>query len=576
MTNLFGSSDPSNKFTKWEELKEGLKDPIKKIYELLRPAKHFLSSVLDRELAAATGSYGGWDVVEMACSGAAYGAVTNWDYDERLHRVADCLTKVVSGRGQFPIGRPFHAAAGGRHAVPGNTVVMAALAQILKNTGIRAQRLKQTVAIPVDQTLVRKILYFFKETRANKPPEDMEWGTKKGETTKYGWSFDYATPPRPTEPGATAQAVQLLGLINEMLDEQINAQVLCHFFVRRPEQLELERGPDLGTLFYPDYGLRLAPPAIRREDSIAISLQKLRAHVSRLQDVDKLYSLVLHGPQGTGKTTIVKALALSCRVPLVEVTPSDIVVRGQEAVERRARAVFEALSLLTRVVILFDEFDPVLWRRDPGTRPKDVFAFLIPGMLPKLRMLYKTAERRSGAYVLITNLIGSLDEPTIREGRFDDKIGIYPPDVLSRCGRFWSEAAGLLMKEDPPKDPKRLLNDKVSKGRLKTIIEDSGGAGMQALNRQGWFRRSLHYYIDDKGKPDKPGKDARLEGVNGTGERAEVEYLQWAWIERWDTKFGKNGFEELKAPTANVPRLIFGYWYPRLKKIAAFIGWRIN
>jgi hypothetical protein len=222
--------------------------------------------------------------------------------------------------------------------------------------------------------------------------------------------------------------------------------------------------------------------------------------------------------------------------------------------------------LLTRVVILFDEFDPVLWRRDPGTRPKDVFAFLIPGMLPKLRMLYKTAERRSAAYVLITNLIGSLDEPTIREGRFDEKIGIYPPDLLSRCGRFWSEAASLLMNKDPPKDPKAVLNE-ASKGRLKRLLADSAGAGMQALNRQGWFIRSLYYYIDDKGKPDAPGKDARLEGVNGTGERAEVEYLQWRWVERWDNEFRKNKrFEELKEPTITIPRLPFGYWYPRLKK----------
>src|SRR5205823_15132838 len=88
------------------------------------------------------------------------------------------------------------------------------------------------------------------------------------------------------------------------------------------------------------------------------------------EDEDRVYSLVLHGPPGTGKTTIVEALALSCESPLVEITPSDIVVKGQEAVERRARTVFEALSLLTRVVILFDEFDPVLARRDPkGATP---------------------------------------------------------------------------------------------------------------------------------------------------------------------------------------------------------------
>ncbi len=547
------SSGPYKEFKEWEKLKEGVKEPITKIYELLHPVENFLSSVLDRELAEATGeSYGGWDVVEMACSGAAYGAVAKeWD-DNRLHRVADCLKKVVSDRGRFPIGRPFHAPAVDAYKYPDNTVAMGALAQILKKTAIHAQHLKQPLAIPAEQAFVKKMLYFFKDTRAHKPPVDMVWDTKE-EETKYGWSYDYATPPCPTQPFATAVTVQLLGLINEMLDEQINAQILCHFFVRRPE--ELKRGPDLGTLFYPDYGLSLvAEPKTSRKDSIAILLQKMRAHVCGLQDLDPLYSLVLHGPQGTGKTTIVEALALSCAVPLVEVTPSDIVVRGQEAVERRARAAFEALSLLTRVVILFDEFDPVLWRRNPRIRPKDVFAFLIPGMLPKLRMLYKKAKRRSSAYVLITNLIGSLDEPTIRQGRFDKKIGIYPPDLLSRFGRFWSEAA-VLIKE---KDPLQVLPK--HEDRLKKILVISSGAGMQAMNRKGNFRRPnekeslgegtlLHYYFYDGDEPEQLAKDASLKGVKVDNDDAKLEYQQWAWINKWDSEFcDKAGFEALGTP----------------------------
>jgi len=576
LINLFDSSGRYEYFNKWEELEEGVKDSSKKIHELLHPVENFLSSVLDRELAAATGgSYGGWDVVEIACAAAAYGAVANeWD-DDRLLRVADCLKKVISDRGWFPIGRPFHVTATDME-LPYNTVAMGALAQILKKTGTLAQQLKQPVAIPVEQTFVKKILYFCKDTRADKPPVGMEdkWDTEKG-GKKYGWVLAYTTPPWPTQPLATAKTVQLLGLINEMLDEQINAQVLYHFFVKRPEELEVEGAPTLDTLFYPDYGLCRKPPElISRKNSIAILLQKMRAHVSGLHDLDTLYSLVLHGPQGTGKTTIVEALALSCEVPLVEVTPSDIVVRGQEAVERRARAVFEALSLLTRVVILFDEFDPVLWRRDPKSRPRDVFAFLTPGMLPKLRKLYKTAKMRSVSYVLITNLIGSLDGPTIREGRFDIKMGIYPPDVLSRAGRFWSEAA-ILMENLKAKDPLFATpKDEDLKARLKTIIAISSGAGMQALNRDGCFRRPsskkdphpqkntlLHYYIYGPEPtlpiPTQLAQDAHLKDIEqveeGQGPEAKMEYQQWAWVEDWDNKFKEVYYEALKSAPIKVP-----------------------
>jgi SpoVK/Ycf46/Vps4 family AAA+-type ATPase len=159
----------------------------------------------------------------------------------------------------------------------------------------------------------------------------------------------------------------------------------------------------------------------------------MRAHIKGValnSDQPPRCSAVFHGPAGTGKTTFAEALAKSCEVPLVEVTPSDIIVGGEEAVERRIRAVTEALTLLTRVVILFDEFDPVLWRRDPSdSTPRSVFTFLTPGMLPKLKDLRRCAKKRSCAFALSTNLIGGLDPAAVREGRFDQKLGIYSPTL---------------------------------------------------------------------------------------------------------------------------------------------------
>jgi SpoVK/Ycf46/Vps4 family AAA+-type ATPase len=173
------------------------------------------------------------------------------------------------------------------------------------------------------------------------------------------------------------------------------------------------------------------PKDLGRSESVAVTLQRMRAHVKRvsLEPKGDIYcSVAFHGPAGTGKTTLVEALAKSCEVSLVEVTPSDIIVRGEEAIERRARAVFEALTLLTRVVVLFDEFDPVLWRRDPSdSTPRSVFTFLTPGMLPKLKDLRRCAKKRSCAIALSTNLIGGLDPAAIREGRFDKKSGHISP-----------------------------------------------------------------------------------------------------------------------------------------------------
>lgn len=221
------------------------------------------------------------------------------------------------------------------------------------------------------------------------------------------------------------------------------------------------------------------------KESVAVALEKMRAHVAQVPREDPLHSIVLHGPPGTGKTMLIEALAASAEVELVEVTPSDIVVRGTDAIEERARAVMNALAILTRVVILFDEFDPVLQSREVAQKKGEsasIFSFLTPGMLPKLKKLYEFSKKRNVAYALLTNVIRNLDSAAIREGRFDRKAGVYAPDAISRYGRLWTEATSFKLenKRTPPPD--------ISK-RFRTVIESTKNAPMQSVGLPSWFTR---------------------------------------------------------------------------------------
>ncbi len=543
----------------WTTIKDKLKKASEEVRDLLRPVQSFLSSVLDRELAVASGACKGQgDIAEMAFAAAAYGTVTNEWKNERLCHTVDCLSKEISDHGRFPRGRPFSATQEGTSSAPYNTGVIGALTQILRH-GVVTQ---------VEPRLVKKMLKYFEDTQAEVPVTTNE-GKKE-----YGWCHDYIPPPRSAHPLATAIATRSLASINRMLDDQINERIFDHFSVKRLK--DLENGPDLDSLFYPDYGLPLAPtPSDKSWESVAIPLQKMRAHVEGLKSEKRLHSLVLHGPPGTGKTTLVEALAKSCEVPLIEVTPSDIVVKGEAAVERRARDVFEALSLLTRVVILFDEFEPVLWRRDHDAGPSNVFAFLTPGMLPKLKRLHKQAKRRSVAYVLVTNKIGCLDEAAIREGRFDKKMGIYPPDLLSRAGGFLSEAAAFINFSEFIKKGQAdgSLTDDVLQGRLREIVKETSGAGLQALVRKGWFNRleteeklppedtPLAYFLTGSEPKEWLHREAKLDKLEYNGNKkkrsrsADLEIQQWAWVLDWD-ELKKKSLTKVIAEPPKVPTVV--------------------
>ena len=392
--------------------------------------------------------------------------------------------------------------------------------------------LERIPSAELTSSFVRGILKYFEETRVQFTSGDMEMS---------GWSPESSTKPAQAYRRYTAEAVIALERINRMLDERINQVVFGHFAVR------YVTSPRLNDLFIGDIGLCQAPEKgptgvpLRRPRSIGLLLERMRAHVLGIKPLseewDPLYSMVLHGPPGTGKTTLAEALAASCNVPLVEITPSDLVVAGAEAVERRARCVFRALSLLTRAVVLFDEFDPVLARRNlEETTPRSVFSFLTPGMLPKLKNLTRSAGGRRVAYFLITNMIGKLDPAAVRTGRFDSRIGIYPPDLLSRVGQLVTEFLRYCDGKDltPPRDFEE---------RLSEVIRKTAGLPMEFLARRGWFLRPLKgggarsgtpfaFLLGDAEEPSWPEPEAEepKDPPSESGPAATQEFEQWKWV----------------------------------------------
>ncbi|MDA7949736.1 MAG: ATP-binding protein [Hyphomicrobiaceae bacterium] len=414
-----------------------LKSAAVRTRRLTLPAVTYLERVIDRELASVKSSRH-IDVPELIFAAASYGAMTGDWKQERLAQVGKLLEKHISEDGEFAAGHPYASTDIGYRMNPVSFEVSRAAAQIFTHVGL-----------PLGSKVPRRMLRLFKRfhIKASAPPE-----------TLSGWTFEDA--PRVSRPSewATARASISLQQFAGMLDRLIELNVHEHF--QRPPNAE---SLNLNMLLYPDHAFFCHSGKEKKEYEnlypkhfLGIAFQKLRAHLEGVelanlsaQDGEsEFFSSLLSGPPGTGKTTLFEALASTCKVPIVYVSPSDVAIGGEVEVERRTRAIFEALSMLRRTVIVLDEFEPVVARRDPDSEPEGIFRFLTPAMLPKLNKLHRQAKVNQSVYGLITNHFDKLDAAAIRPGRLDHHIDVLHSDRLSRLGFLFARQAASLQEED--------------------------------------------------------------------------------------------------------------------------------
>lgn len=394
------------------------------LHRVLEPSRRYIRTVLHREVAST--AFGRFDAGELVFAAASYGAITAWKPSELLSRACDLLVEALPESGRLPTTRPFHSTLKGHRMLPIGCEMTRSLAQLLQRNNYE-----------FEPKLVRRMLNIFEEKIITLEPLDQNAQVKRA-----GWNFDGS--PHPNRPCVWVTAVSVLAIdrIVRMLNDRINSIVFKYFEVIRPEKPHSSL--TLNDLIYSDFAFSEYYHPSQR--SIGLRLEQMRAHVMRvtLPEVykdakgqkERVFSAIFYGPPGTGKTTLVEALALSGNVPLIRLSPSDLVVQGPAAIEGRARYVFEALSMLTQVVIILDEFEEVVGKRTPtGVENREkIFDFLKTGMLPKLIKLNDAASKQAFVYCLATNYLAKIEPAAMRRGRFDFKLPVYDPDALSRAG----------------------------------------------------------------------------------------------------------------------------------------------
>lgn len=159
--------------------------------------------------------------------------------------------------------------------------------------------------------------------------------------------------------------------------------------------------------------------------------------------------ILLHGEAGNGKTAFAEALAGELRLPLLTLSYSDVATRWVGEKTSRVRTAFQEAIRNQPCVLFVDEVDSFLESRDsgdPGTVKED------RDLVNALLTLIVDLRQSKVLLVAATNHLDRLDPAAIREGRFDFKIEIPPPDLEARIGLLHAALRSHLPQADVTRD----------------------------------------------------------------------------------------------------------------------------
>jgi transitional endoplasmic reticulum ATPase len=145
--------------------------------------------------------------------------------------------------------------------------------------------------------------------------------------------------------------------------------------------------------------------------------------------------ILLHGEPGNGKTVFAEALAGELKVPFVQLTYGDISSKWLGEMPRLIANCFAYAKQHAPCVFFIDEIDSFIRSRDGSSNNAE-------DMKVTNTLLTEIVNLRDHRVVLMgaTNFLANLDGAAIREGRFDYKVEITPPDELARIGLLTNAA----------------------------------------------------------------------------------------------------------------------------------------
>jgi proteasome regulatory subunit len=192
----------------------------------------------------------------------------------------------------------------------------------------------------------------------------------------------------------------------------------------RAQAMQVDRSPDVG---YADIGG--LDEQIRE---VREAVEQPLEHPEQFDDVgiDPPSGVLLHGPPGTGKTMLAKAVASETHATFIKMAGSELVQKFIGEGARLVRDLFHVASEHEPSIIFIDEIDAIASKRTESKTSGD--AEVQRTMMQLLSEMDGFEERGEVRIIAATNRFDMLDRAILRPGRFDRLIEVPKPDAEGR------------------------------------------------------------------------------------------------------------------------------------------------
>jgi len=248
--------------------------------------------------------------------------------------------------------------------------------------------------------------------------------------------------------------------------------------------MEIEEAPDVR--FSQIGGLDTQISEIRE----IVELPLKRPDLFTAVGIEPPKGVLLHGPPGTGKTILAKAVAQSTDATFLRVVGSEFVQKYIGEGARLVRELFELAKSKSPAIIFIDELDAIGARRMDGATSGD--REVQRTLMQILAEMDGFDARGEVKLIAATNRLDMLDPALMRPGRFDRVIEIPMPTREARLAILKIHTSGMNLDEDVDL---KLISDMAEGSSGADLKSLSTEAGMYAIREE----RTVIYQSDFEG-----------------------------------------------------------------------------